>query len=99
MNDSTKRIQDHTEAFRGIAAKFADRVDQVAAEVGDASTRLGHKLERVSDALVDANADAERPAQRVARAVDDFALEAKNSFQRIVRPPRRRWWNRLAFWR
>jgi hypothetical protein len=99
MNDSTKRIQDHTEAFRGMAAKVADRVDHVAAALGHASKRLGRKLERVNVAFEEANADSERPAQRIAEAVDDLALEAKKSFREIVERPRRRWWNRLAFWR
>jgi hypothetical protein len=99
MTDSTKRIQDRTDAFRDTAAKVADRVDRVAAAVGDASKRLGRQLERVNEAFVEANADAEYPRQRIATAVDDLALEAKKSFRRIVEPPRGRWWNRLAFWR
>lgn len=99
MNDSNKGIQDHTEAFRGAAAKVADRVDHVAAAVGDASKRLGRKLERVNDALMEANADVEGPRQRIVEAFDDLALEARKSFRKIVEPPRRRSWNRLAFWR
>jgi hypothetical protein len=95
----TKRIQQYTDSFRGSSANLAERVDRVAAAVGTASTRLGRKIERLTDALADANQDAEGPGQRVAKAVDDLALEAKRSFAEITRPPRKPWWRRFAFWR
>ena len=102
MTDSMRKIQvhEHTDALRDFADHLVDRIEHVAGEVNDASSRLGKKLGRVNDALAEASRSSERPAEGIARAVDDLAHEARRSLERITRPPRKTtWWGRLAFWR
>jgi methyl-accepting chemotaxis protein len=99
MTDSIRKIQDHTDTLRDFAGQLADRIDHVAGEVDDASSRLGKKLGRVNEALAEASRSSERPAGGVASALDDLAHEARRSLERITRAPRKSWWGRLVFWR
>lgn len=86
-------IQDKTKDFRRASKAFADRIDAIAQEVEVARGKLGKRFRKIEAAVAEAEASSEKPNERVASAIDDFATEARRSFERIVsrRRPRRFW--------
>jgi hypothetical protein len=93
MTDSTRNIHDRTDELRRASKTLADRIDAVAEEVIRARGRLERRFRRVEDAMTEARDDAAEPNAKLTAALDEFAAEARRSFERIVtrKRPRRFW--------
>ena len=91
MTDSTRTIHDHTDDLRRASKTLADRIDVVAEEFTRARGRLGRRFRRVEEAIAEAREDAVEPNAKLTAALDEFAAEARRSFERIVsrKRPRR----------
>lgn len=83
-------IRDRTKEFRRASSAFADRIEAIAEEVNIAKGKLGKRFRKIEAAVAAAEASAEEPDRRVASAIDDFAAEARRSFERIVKRKRPR---------
>lgn len=93
MTDSTRTVQDHTDDLRRASKTLADRIDAVAEEVTRAKSRLGRRFRRIEQAMAELDEHAEGPSAKVSAAIDEFAAEARRSFERVVtrKRPRRFW--------
>jgi uncharacterized coiled-coil DUF342 family protein len=93
MTDSTRTLQDRTDDLRRASKTLADRIDAVAQEVTRAKSRLGRRFRRVDEAMTELEENAEGPSAKFSAAIDEFAAEARRSFERIVtrKRPRRFW--------
>ena len=93
MTDSTRTIQDRTDDLRRASKTLADRIDAAAEEFTRARGRLGRRFRRVEEAIAEATEDAAEPNEGLTAALDEFAAEARRSFERIVtrKRPRRVW--------
>jgi flagellar capping protein FliD len=91
MTDSTRTINDRTDEIRRASKTLADRIDAVAEEVKSARGRLGRRFRKVEQAIAEATEDAAEPNATLTAALDEFAAEARRSFERIVtrKRPRR----------
>jgi hypothetical protein len=88
---TNNEIHDRTRDLRRASNTIADRIDAIAEEVKIAKDKLGKRFRRIEEAVAAKEAIAEEPDRRVASAIDDFAAEARRSFERIVsrKRPRR----------
>jgi hypothetical protein len=88
---TNNEIHDRTKDLRRASNIIADRIDAIAEEVKIAKDKLGKRFRRIEEAVAAKEAIAEEPDRRVASAIDDFAAEARRSFERIVsrKRPRR----------
>lgn len=79
---------DQSERIQNAADDLAYRVETFADRVGDALDRFSRDLRKAEDAVVELGEDLERPAARVIRAAEDFAYEARKSYERALRRSR-----------
>jgi len=93
MTDSTRNVNDRTDDLRRASKTLADRIDAVAEEITRARGRLGRRFRRVEEAIAEAREDAAEPNAKLTAALDEFAAEARRSFERVVtrKRPRRFW--------
>jgi predicted nucleic acid-binding Zn-ribbon protein len=91
MTDSNRTTQDRTDDIRRATKTVTDRIDAIAEEVTRARGRLGKRFQRVEKAVTELDEQAEGPSAKVASAIDEFAAEARRSFERILtrKRPRR----------
>ena len=84
MTHGTRTINDRTDDLRRASKTLADRIDAIANEMSRARGRLGKRFRRVEAAVAELDESQDAPNAKVSAALEDFAAEAKRSFERIV---------------
>lgn len=88
-NPETKPM---TESLRAAMDDLAGHIDTLTVRLGESADLAAKKLRSMEGAAADLASDLEPHGKRMLRATEDFAREARRSYERVVTGEKRRWY-------